>query len=148
MRPLRLQLAGLRSYRREVTVDFRDRSLVAIVGDTGAGKSSLLEAITYALYGASTWPGPPSDLISDHVPSMRVELDFRAGGDDWTVTRSMSRTAYPPAVHRLENRTTGQRFDGRSEVTAQVSSLVGLDLKAFLGTVVLPQGRFAELLTA
>ena len=44
MRPLRLSLKGLRSYRAECTVDFSGRSLVAIVGDTGAGKSSLLRA--------------------------------------------------------------------------------------------------------
>ena len=60
MRPLKLTLDGLRSYWGGAqTVDFTDRTLVAIVGDTGAGKSSLLEAITYALYGRSTWVGQP-----------------------------------------------------------------------------------------
>ena len=49
MRPLMLRMTGLRSYRIERTVNFTELSLVAIIGPTGAGKSSLLEAITYAL---------------------------------------------------------------------------------------------------
>ena len=53
MRPLRLELLGLRSYREKQEVDFESASLIAIVGDTGAGKSSLLEAITVAL--GSPW---------------------------------------------------------------------------------------------
>ena len=53
MRPLELRLCGFRSYRAERVVPFRDVDIVAIIGDTGAGKSSLLEAMTWALYGAS-----------------------------------------------------------------------------------------------
>ena len=55
MRPLRLRVRGLRSYRADQEIDFSNVALMAIVGDTGAGKSSILEAITYALYNATTW---------------------------------------------------------------------------------------------
>lgn len=54
MRPRRLVVEGLRSFRNRVEIDFGDRHLVAVVGDTGVGKSSILEAITYALYGGAT----------------------------------------------------------------------------------------------
>lgn len=54
MRPRRLRVKGLRSFRAEREIDFTDLGLVALVGDTGAGKSSILEAITYALYNATT----------------------------------------------------------------------------------------------
>ena len=55
MRPLTLRMSGLRSYRSEVTIDFGDPGLIAIVGDTGAGKSSILEALFFVLYGGCTW---------------------------------------------------------------------------------------------
>jgi exonuclease SbcC len=149
MRPLTLELAGLRSYRQPTRIDFGDISLMAIVGDTGAGKSSLLEAITYGLYGASTWSGQAGDLIADGVATMRVELTFLAGGQRWRVTRSMSHSGYPEAVHRLECLDEpGHRFDGRSQVNAEVERLVGLDREGFLRAVILPQGRFADLLLA
>jgi exonuclease SbcC len=147
VRPLTLKLDGLRSYRHEVEVDFSGVSLLAIVGDTGAGKSSLLEAITYALYGSSTWSGQPGDLIADNARTMRVELVFSVDGRRWKATRSMSRDGYPLPVHRLECLDeAGHRIDGRSSVNATVEHLIGLDHKAFLRSVILPQGRFAELL--
>ena len=55
MRPLTLRISGLRSYRSDVTIDFGDPGLIAIVGDTGAGKSSILEALFFVLYGGCTW---------------------------------------------------------------------------------------------
>ena len=55
MRPLELTIEGLRSFRAPVTIDLRGRDQIAIVGDTGAGKSSIIEAITYALYGQATF---------------------------------------------------------------------------------------------
>src|SRR5260370_15574405 len=58
MRPLALRMSGLRSYRSEVTIDFGDPGLIAIVGDTGAGKSSILEALFFVLYGGCTWGHP------------------------------------------------------------------------------------------
>jgi DNA repair protein SbcC/Rad50 len=147
VRPLTLKLDGLRSYRREVEVDFSGVSLLAIVGDTGAGKSSLLEAITYALYGSSTWSGQPGDLIADNARTMRVELVFSVDGRRWKATRSMSRDGYPPPVHRLECLDEpAHRIDGRSSVNVTIERLIGLDHKAFLRSVILPQGRFAELL--
>jgi exonuclease SbcC len=149
MRPLMLEVDGLRSYRHPVRVDFSDVTLMAIVGDTGSGKSSLLEAITYGLYAASTWSGQPGDLIADGTQTMRVELTFLAGGQRWRATRSMSRTGYPPPVHRLECLDEpGRRFDGRTQVNDEVERIVGLDYRGFLRSVILPQGRFADLLLA
>src|SRR5207244_8484261 len=88
--------------RGECEIDVRDRGLIAIVGDTGAGKSSILEAITYALYNATTWEaGAVKQLIADGVPTMSVRLEFLAGGHTWRVHRACSRTGYPPSVHLL-----------------------------------------------
>ena len=149
MRPLRLKLQGLRSYREEQEVDFESASLIAIVGDTGAGKSSLLEAITVALYGTSTWDAREiKQLISDGAQTMLVSLTFRADGKVWRVERAVSRGTYPPARHSLECVDTGERLDKKDAVDARTRQLVGLDYEAFLRSVVLPQGRFAALLQA
>ena len=148
MRPLTLKMDGVRSYRNSATLDFSDLSLLAIVGDTGAGKSSILEAITYALYSSATWTGQPGELIADGVRTMRVALTFESDGKRWQVTRSMSRDGYPAPVHNLVCEDGGLVVNGRSEVNAFIERLVGLDSKAFLQSVILPQGRFAELLKA
>lgn len=149
MRPQKLKLVGLRSYREEQEVDFQDVSLIAIVGDTGAGKSSLLEALTVALYGTSTWDAREiKQLISDGMATMQVSLTFRADGKVWRVERAISRGTYPPARHTLECLDGGERLDKKDAVDAKIRQLVGLDYDAFLRSVVLPQGRFAALLTA
>ena len=67
MRPLELTIEGLRSFREPVTLDLRGRDRIAIVGDTGAGKSSVIEAITYALYGQPTFTGLNRELMNDAV---------------------------------------------------------------------------------
>src|SRR5690242_10282087 len=104
MRPIRLSMRGLRSYRHECTIDFRNRALIAIVGDTGAGKSSILEAITYALYNATTWDQRAvGQLISDGVQSMSVELEFQAGDHVWSVNRACHRA---PSRPRSEEHTS------------------------------------------
>lgn len=149
MRPLHLKLCGLRSYRELQEVSFEDASLVAILGDTGAGKSSLLEAITVALYGTSTWDARETKpLISDGATTMQVSLTFRAEGKTWRVERAISRGSYPPARHTLELLDGGERLDKKDAVDARIRQLVGLDYDAFLRSVVLPQGRFAALLQA
>lgn len=150
MRPLRLSIKGLRSYRAECTVDFSDRRLVAIVGDTGAGKSSLLEAIVYALFNATTWSGgEPKLLISDGAQTLSVELDFEVSGQHWRIHRSTSRTPYPKPVHKLSCLTDPAfgELDGDEAVSRQVEKLLGgIRREAFLAAVILPQGRFQTLL--
>lgn len=147
MRPVKLRLKGLRSYRTEQEIDFTDADLMAIVGDTGAGKSSLLEAICIALYGCCTWDARSAKpLIADGATSLQVELTFRVGDETWRVTRAISAGAYPPAVHLLECLDDGTRVDNADPVNAAVRRLIGLDFATFLKAVVLPQGRFQILL--
>jgi DNA repair protein SbcC/Rad50 len=149
MRPLTLRMSGLRSYRSEVTIDFGDPGLIAIVGDTGAGKSSILEALFFVLYGGCTWDQrATAPLISDGASAMQAELVFLAEGRRWRVFRSASRTA-AQSRHELECLDDpASRFDNDGPVTAEIKRLIGLDQDAFLRTVILPQGRFQLLLQA
>ena len=151
MRPLRLRIKGLRSFRAEREIDFGDLGLVAIVGDTGAGKSSLLEAITYALYNATTWDQRGvKQLISDGAATMSVELEFAVDGRVYRIARSTSRGAYPPPAHELECLTDPAipPLDAEDAINAEVARLVGLDWGGFTAAVILPQGRFQTLLQA
>ena len=146
MRPLVLRVAGLRSYRHERTLDFNDRSLIAILGDTGSGKSSLLEAIYGALYGASTWDARGlGALVADGVKTLQIELEFSARGKRYTVSRSTSRDNYPPSKHILKG-PDGEHVDGERNVNRRVAQIVGLTDQEFLRVVILPQGRFGQLL--
>jgi DNA repair protein SbcC/Rad50 len=151
VRPLRLKVKGLRSFRSEVEIDFSDLGLVAIVGDTGAGKSSILEAITYALYNATTWDQRGvKQLLSDGATTMSVQLDFACDGQLYRVTRSTSRGQYPPPGHSLEylSDPTIRPVDGEEAIRQEVLRLVGLDWDGFTSAVILPQGRFQTLLQA
>lgn len=150
MRPLKLTLENLRSYRARQEISFEDLGLFAITGSTGAGKSSLLEALVYALYGSCTFDGRSvKALISDGPgdPTMTVSLEFEARGQRWRVDRSCSEKGKNP-VHCLRRLDGEGGFDGQAEVDRQIRELIGLDMGQFLKTVVLPQGRFQQLLTA
>src|SRR3954451_13116727 len=149
MRPLQLRMTGLRSYRNETTVDFSDLNLLAIIGATGSGKSSLLEAITYALYGTATWGGRNvKSLIADGALRMSVSLSFEADGERWLITRSNPSANYPPGSQELSCLTDPgyPKIDGSTEIKTRVKELIGLDYEGFKSCVLLPQGRFDQLL--
>jgi exonuclease SbcC len=149
MRPLTLKITGLRSYRSEQTIDFSDAGLMAIVGDTGAGKSSILDAIFFALYGGCTWDRRAvTPLIADGATVMQVELVFVAEGRRWKVFRAASRTGTGGRHELTCLDDPAIRYDNSDPVTAAIRKLVGLDDEAFLRTVILPQGRFQALLQA
>ena len=99
------------------------------------------------LYGDKTWSGGRLDqVIADGANGWSIELRFVVGGDEWTVTRARKRSG--AGVNKLECSTTGAKFDSEADVTRQVTALLGLDHTQFLRAVVMPQGRFDELLRA
>lgn len=151
MRPLRLQLEGLRSYRARQEIDFRDKGLVAIVGNTGAGKSSILEAIVYALYNASTWDERSVEaLISDGQAKMEVVFDFETGGRLWRVSRATCRGGQPPSRHKLVcvSDNSVPVLTQERAIKKEVSRILGLTYDGFKSAILLPQGKFHHLLTS
>jgi DNA repair protein SbcC/Rad50 len=147
MRPLELTVTGLRSYRTTITVAFPDDwRLAAVVGPTGAGKSSLLEAIVYALFGSGTVPGAsqPTNLITDDSREMRVTFRFALGPEQFEIVRTYRRVGHVQPVFRSSTRT----YTGVQDVDEAVTRLLGLRQEAFCSTVLLPQGKFATLLQA
>ena len=154
MRPLRIAIEGLRSFRAVVGIDFGDRTQIAVIGDTGAGKSSILEAMTYALYGQTSLGGRSKrELMNDTSDVMRVVLRFRVSGEEWEITRVDRRAGAgglrPPQAQLVRYGPDGETIEKVEQVRPvndRVRALIGLDSDAFLRTVILPQGRFARLL--
>ncbi len=154
MRPLHLTIEGLRSFRAPVSIDFDGRDHVAIVGDTGAGKSSILEAVTYALYGQTTFTAQANqELMNDTSLHLRVVLRFQVSGETWEVARTLRRDGQgrvgSPGAQLRRLGADGEAVEQVEQVKPVndgVKALLGLDSDAFLRTVVLPQGRFARLL--
>ncbi|MGI3228753.1 AAA family ATPase [Streptomyces sp. GTA36] len=80
MKIVRLTFSGVRSYPGTCEIDFTGKNLVGILGDTGAGKTSILEAISVALYGKCSFTDRVAQLRSDDCQTMTVNLVFLA----WT----------------------------------------------------------------
>lgn len=154
MRPRELTLAGFRSYREPATFDLRGRRLVGVVGPIGAGKSSLLDAVSFALYGKT--PSVERDtrsLIHQLCDQCHVQLRFEVDGDTWVVQRALRKKGQ--AGHKLErlaadepDANTAETITGERAVNARVEQLLGMDFKAFCRSVMLAQNRFNEFLHA
>lgn len=150
MRPLRIELEGFSAFRASTVVDFDDADLFAFVGPTGAGKSSVIDGMIFALYGSVPRYGREGlvhPVISQGKPEARVRLDFEIRGVRHTAVRVVRRTKTGASTKeaRLERGGEVLAADAPS-VTAAVCDLLGLDLEQFTKCVVLPQGAFAALL--
>lgn len=154
MRPLELRLRNFRSYAGEHTFEFRDRTLIGIVGPIGSGKSSLLDAIAFALYGRTPRIGAATkSLINQRAADAGVSLRFVVEGEVWEAARSIRRKGQSKhALYRYEDDDPAlepvEKYLMESEVNNRVETLLGLDFAAFERSVLLAQGRFAEFLEA
>ncbi|MGH2708573.1 MAG: AAA family ATPase, partial [Actinomycetota bacterium] len=152
MRPSRLELSGFTSFRDVSVIDFADADYFALVGPTGSGKSTIIDAICFALYGSV----PRYDderlvhpVITQGQLEARVRLDFSVNGDTYTAVRVARRAANGKGASTREARLErgGEVLAGTAtEVTAEVTRLIGLTFGHFTKCVVLPQGQFARFL--
>jgi len=150
MRPTRLELRGFTAFREAVTVDFQGADLFAIAGPTGAGKSTLIDAMCFALYGSV----PRLDrrtvapVIASGVVEARVRFDFTVAERAFTAVRVVRRLSGGGATTkeaRLES--AGEVLAGDADaVTAGVERVLGLGFDQFTKCVVLPQGEFQRFL--
>ncbi len=154
MRPIELVAEGFGPFRDRVTIDFTDADFFALVGPTGAGKSSVIDAICFALYGIV----PRYDdrrlvapALTTGVTQARIQFTFEVDGSRHTVTRVVRRTAQGASTKecRLERITPdgSEVLSGDAPSTNQrVQVLLGLTPEHFTRCVVLPQGEFAKFL--
>lgn len=173
MRPLRLDLHGFTVFREPTTVDLTDADFFALVGPTGSGKSTVLDAICFALYGTVPRWGDRRRIENALAPSAseaKVRLVFEASGVRFVATRVVRRDGkgkvstshagleqLPSGFDlRLFDAAPAERGDALgivlagtpAEMEAAVLDAVGLPYEQFTSCVVLPQGEFARFLHA
>ncbi|MCW6008260.1 SMC family ATPase [Micromonospora sp. CPCC 205371] len=171
MRPVRLDMAGFTVFRDETTIDFTDTDFFALVGPTGSGKSTVLDAICFVLYGQVPRWGTSRGIANALAPSAaeaRVRLVFESAGARYVATRVVRRDGkgrvstsgaglqLMPAGFDPTKLDTGMTPDDLGEVLAgtpaemdqAILDAVGLPYEQFTSCVVLPQGQFADFLHA
>lgn len=167
MKPISLTMEAFGPYRDSVTLDFnelQDHSMFLIAGPTGAGKTSILDAMVYALYGEPSGEVRKTDAIrSDFAEPhrmTRVDFSFAIGDAQYRVERL-------PKQMVAKKRGTGMREqnasatvyemkDGEWKVIATsaaairdtIQQIIGFRKDQFLQVVLLPQGEFRKLLVA
>lgn len=153
MRPLKLELEGFTSFREATCVDFTDADLFVLSGPMGAGKSSIIDAIGFALYGSVARFQNRSlvaPVISQGLNEARVRLDFRLGNREYTAVRVVRRTRTGGAGQPEARLYAGETLlaEDADGVSRKAEELLGLNFEQFTKCVVLPQGEFADLLHA
>ena len=166
MRPVRLDLSGFAAFRDPTVVDFTDADYFALTGPTGSGKSTVIDGLTFALYGSAPRWGRENAIQYALAPTANrctVRLVFDVAGQRYVAAREVRRIGKQIAQRntRLERyadpaATGDPETDEPTEslaadpkaVRQQVTELLGLDFEDFCTCVVLPQGDFATFLQA
>ncbi len=155
MRPLYLSIEGFMAFRDKVEINLEAQDVFVLMGPTGSGKTSILDAISFALYGETPRLGS-RDLkkliyqdVENPAQKAQVVFAFRHQGLDYRITRQISNKG-----HRVEaDSRANAEAKWESHLTGSVSvfkqwipDLLGLNFDAFRRVLMLPQGGFDKFL--
>ncbi len=153
MRSLELELEGFTSFRSRQNLDFSNLDLFAITGPTGAGKTSLLDAITFALYGHVARFGKDakaSELASQGKDKLTVSFRFSVRGVEYRVTRTWRKrpkTEETKVILEGLNNGGWEKLETKDRgVSDRVEQILGMDFDTFTRVILLPQGKFDEFI--
>ena len=151
MRPLELAFQGLHSYRDPVEIDFArltESGFFGIFGPTGAGKSTILDAITFALFGKVDRTSALGDSLTTGADALWARFAFKLGDDVYEVYRCVERRGGGLVSADFYLSRNGDRFplEGVVRLNRAVEELLGLSFEQFITAVFLPQGKFARFL--
>ena len=163
MRPLKLIMSAFGPYAGSTEVDFTslgERGLYLITGDTGAGKTTIFDAITFALYGEASGEIREASMLRSNYADEKmptfVELSFVLGGKEYRIRRN-------PEYNRPKARGEGftlQKSDAeltlpdgkiitrQKDVNQQIVEILGIDRSQFTRIAMIAQGDFRKLLFA
>lgn len=167
MKPIRLKMTAFGPYKDEEVIDFtklQERKLFVISGQTGAGKTTIFDAICFALYGYASGQDRKepkmlrSDFADDDVHTS-VEFIFEIRGKKYRVLRRL------PHLKKGRKTATGEKYElfeilpNNEEIPAverqrvtdinqKLEEIIGLTYEQFCQIVMLPQGEFRKLLTS
>ena len=167
MKPIRLVLAAFGPYSEETVIDFAslgEDGIFLIAGDTGAGKTTIFDAISFALYGEASGGRErrgSKTFRSDYAPlntDTYVELTFLHKGVTWRVRRNPEYerarkngergTTKQSAGASLTNVDEGWTTEGLQDVNRTIQEILGLTQDQFTRTVMIAQGDFMKILNA
>lgn len=168
MKPLKLTMSAFGSYVKETVIDFEQLGdgIFLITGDTGAGKTTIFDAVAFALYGETSGQKREGSMMrSQWAPpdqETRVELLFSDGGQTYKIVRSPSYQRrslrknkdgeYSMTLSQAKASLTlpdGLEFPGRiSDINEKIRSVVGIDRDQFSQTAMIAQGEYMRLLLA
>ncbi|MEE1282838.1 MAG: SMC family ATPase [Acutalibacteraceae bacterium] len=163
MKPTKLIISAFGPYANEVEVDFSQlggKGLFLITGNTGAGKTTIFDAICFALYGKASGSNRTGEMLRSQfaqsdIPTF-VKLTFTHANKEYTITRNPeylrkkkrgTGTTIQPADASLEM-PMGKVITGMNEVSDYVKEILGLDCNQFKQIAMIAQGDFLKLLLA
>lgn len=163
MRPLELIISGFGPYAKRTEIDFRklgEKGIYLITGDTGAGKTTIFDAITFALYGEPSGDYRQASMLRSKYakPDMptEVELTFSYSSQVYIVKRNPEYERPKTRGNGMTKETAGAALiypDGRvvtkmKDVNAAVREIIGVDREQFCQIAMIAQGDFLKLLLA
>ena len=163
MRPLRLKMTGFGPYRESNVIDMEslgNGGLYLITGDTGAGKTYIFDAITYALYGDMSGSGRDSKSVRSQYSAdgekTEVELVFEYYGHKYTVVRNPEYSRAKKSGEGFTKQPAGATLikpdgsvaEGTSKVNEEIRNILGIDKGQFCSIAMIAQGEFRKVLNA
>ena len=164
MRPLKLKVRGFLTYKNEIEIDFTklyEKKIFLIAGDTGSGKTSIFDAITYALYGEVArdidQTSLRSDFLNENDPYTYVDLVFEVDGKIYQIERIPNQIAQKSKPGQniktsvilydlsVEKKILSEK---KTQTDKKIVQIIGLDKNQFSKVMLLAQGEFQEFLQA
>src|SRR3954462_2057320 len=153
MIPLRLTLKNFMSYRDPIQVDFTPLHTACLTGDNGAGKSALLTAMTWALWGETPAHAADEDLIAQGEAEMSVDFEFALGDQQYRVLRARSRKGKSTTgrlTFQVRDPLLGWRDisgDTARQTQQIITARLHMDHETFVNSAFLRQGKADEFTT-
>ncbi|MCX7817407.1 MAG: AAA family ATPase, partial [Syntrophales bacterium] len=153
MRPLFLSFSGINSYASKAEIDFshflKDK-IFGIFGETGAGKSTIIDAITYALFGRIDRAGNAINIsINPKAKRLFVSFTFKTGSNVFKIVRTKTEKKTEATLYHVVDDKDMPIAEKDREVNEKISKIIGgFTYDEFTKIIALPQNKFSEFLTA
>ena len=164
MKPLKLEFEAFLSYKNKTVIDFTkfDNSLFLIDGNTGAGKTTIFDAMCFALYGETTDETRSKKYKSDFAndkTECSVTFEFEQEGKTYTITRKPAQLVQKEKVKKgadpfkakkeeVSFTVDGKTYTNIKETNKEIINVVKFDVKQFRQTMMIAQDKFTDLIRA